>query len=187
MTPMICVPYASNCSTFNLLPVVNPSMACTKFPVAYNLPSPYNPNERFLPEELKLKRKAYEKRNVYKSIIRHTFKYIQDNNWHIIVMLRNQGFTIESIETALQDIELLAKQENEKGKPKNSRKTLNKMLESKSVYTYILKESLEIMINNWRSGTKGKVQRKNVQIYNQVCEEYYNKAISLLNKSASII
>ena len=124
--------------------------------------------------------KAYQRRNVYKSIIRHAFKYTQKNRKAVIQKLEKEGFEIWSIKSALKEIEYLVKQENEKGKPKNSKKSLERMLESKTVFTYILKDSLELMIEDWRMGSRNKVLQENLQIYKEVCQDYLNRINSII-------
>eukprot|EP00826_Nyctotherus_ovalis_P046029 TRINITY_DN5154_c0_g1_i15.p1 TRINITY_DN5154_c0_g1~~TRINITY_DN5154_c0_g1_i15.p1 ORF type:complete len:158 (+),score=24.71 TRINITY_DN5154_c0_g1_i15:48-476(+) len=118
-----------------------------------------------------------------KSIIRHTFKHVQKNRKEMVGLLKKEGFEIDEIEVAFKEIAYLAKQESERGKPKNSKKALGKMLESKTIYTYILRESLMVMIESWQNGAKGKVLRENLQTYKEVCQEYYNKITSLVNQS----
>lgn len=135
-----------------------------------------------LQENLKLSKRAYEKRNVYKSIIRHAFKHIRSNREVLVDILRKEGFALENILEAFDEIENLVRQENEKGKPKNAKKALEQMIESKCICAYILRESLRIMIENWNTGTKGKILRTNVQIYKEVCQDYHDRILDIISK-----
>eukprot|EP00826_Nyctotherus_ovalis_P052276 TRINITY_DN6605_c0_g1_i15.p1 TRINITY_DN6605_c0_g1~~TRINITY_DN6605_c0_g1_i15.p1 ORF type:complete len:173 (-),score=18.88 TRINITY_DN6605_c0_g1_i15:110-628(-) len=149
---------------------------------ARNLQSEPNRDDDSLQPSPKQSKRAYEKRNVYKSIIRHAFKYIRSNREVIVDILKKEGFTLESILEAFDEIENLVRQENEKGKPKNAKKALEQMIESKCICAYILRESLKIMIENWNTGNKGKILRTNVQIYKEVCQDYHDKILEIISK-----
>ena len=180
------VPYLSYLPRYTFIGHVQPLNShaeCNQFPLAINHSSENDSNKPSASQTLVRFRKAYERRNVYKSIIRHTFKYIQKNKEKIFKSLIKERFTRGSIESAMERIAELAKQENERGQPKGSKKALHEMLQSKTIYAYILRESLAVMIEDWKNGIIGKVLQENLHVYKQVCEEFYSRAMGLINKS----
>jgi len=183
MNPVPYLSYLPTCTFIGYVKPVNLHSEYNQFPLAMNHSSENNSNKPSASQSLVRFRKAYERRNVYKSIIRHTFKHIQKNKEKIFRLLIRERFTTGSIESAMERIAELAKQENERGKPKGSKKALAEMLQSKTIYAYILKESLAVMIEDWKNGINGKVLQENLQVYKQVCEEFYNRAMELINKS----
>lgn len=127
---------------------------------------------------------AYKRRNVYKAIIRRMFSYIQKEKSTVVEMLRRSGFSMEEIDSAFLYIRHLNDLDKQKGKSKRPQNTINVILETKTIYTYILKDTLWLMIQGWETGEKGKIMKDNVTIYKQVCENYYNRCIQLLTQPA---
>lgn len=176
MNSFVYLPYTSPYPFLNAMPLVP---EYDQFPISHLNQEQNIPSEDLVPP--KRHKNAYERRNVYKSIIRHTSKYIQKNRREVTNKLKKEKFGEESIQVAFQEIEVSAKRENEKGKPKNSKKSLEEMLASKTIYAHILKESLELMINNWQRGSKGKVLRENLQTYKEVCEGYLTRINNIIS------
>ena len=129
---------------------------------------------------LKINVNAYRRRNVYKAIIRRMFSCVQKNKRTIVTLLEANGFKIEEIESAFIYVNQLNELDKQKGKSKRPQSTINKMLERRTIYTFILKETLDSMISGWDSGQTGKIMKENVQIYKEVCMKYYNRCIELL-------
>jgi hypothetical protein len=129
---------------------------------------------------VKINVNAYRRRNVYKAIIRRMFSCVQKNKKGIVALLEANGFEIEEIESAFVYVNQLNELDKQKGKSKRPQSTINKMLERRTIYTFILKETLDSMINGWDSGQTGKIMKENVQIYKEVCMKYYNRCIELL-------
>lgn len=130
----------------------------------------------------RLKSKAYRRRNVYKSIIRHMHRFFRDNITGIAHMLSGNGFSKDEIEKAFQSVKQMSDRERFTGMPKKPKGTLNTILSSKNIYVYVLKESIEEMMNGWEE-RGSKIWEKNVEIYRGVCERYYSKCIKLLQQS----
>lgn len=126
------------------------------------------------------KTNAYKRRNVYKSVIRHMFSYVQCNKPTTTKMLTAQGFPQEEIDTAFSYISSLNTLDKQKGKTKRPQYMIRKMLDGKNIYVYILRETLTSMLTTFQSDTSGKVMRKNTFIYKEVCEEYLAKCSELL-------
>lgn len=127
---------------------------------------------------------AYKRRNVYKSIVRHMFSYIRKNRESILRVLEGNGFTMPQIEHAFFKVNYLNDLERQKGKSKKSQTTVKKMLQKKTIYTFILRETLYAMMQNWKQGKTGKISQENLTIYKEVCESYYNKCVQVLAQSA---
>lgn len=133
------------------------------------------------PPEVPPELKAYDKRNVYKSIIRHMSKFTHKYRLHFTTTLKREGFLTEEVETAFNKVTSWAEQEKHKGKPKASKKAIEEMLGVKNIYTYMLRETLHFMIQGWQDGRKNRILKKNVDIYKDVCEEYYGRVNELIN------
>lgn len=127
---------------------------------------------------------AYRRRNVYKSIIRHMLSYIQGNKLEITEMLITNGYLSEEIDKAFAYVAKLNEMDKQKGKSKRPQHTINKILKSKNIYIYILKETLYSMLNSWKSEKTSKVMKKNLYIYDEVCTIYYNRCIELISQKS---
>jgi hypothetical protein len=130
--------------------------------------------------EGKINGNAYKRRNVYKAIVRRMFSYIQKENDKVVALLTENGFSKEEIDSAFFYIRHLNDLDKQKGKSKRLQNTINGILEVKTVYTYILKETLWLMLRGWETGERGKIMSDNVSIYKEVCENYFNRCIQLL-------
>jgi len=139
-----------------------------------------NDDSSLYQNSLKINVNAYRRRNVYKAIIRRMFSCVQKNKRAIVTLLEANGFKIEEIESAFIYVNQLNELDKQKGKSKRPQSTINKMLERRTIYTFILKETLDSMISGWDSGQTGKIMKENVQIYKEVCMKYYNRCIELL-------
>eukprot|EP00826_Nyctotherus_ovalis_P046030 TRINITY_DN5154_c0_g1_i4.p1 TRINITY_DN5154_c0_g1~~TRINITY_DN5154_c0_g1_i4.p1 ORF type:complete len:148 (-),score=30.11 TRINITY_DN5154_c0_g1_i4:48-491(-) len=138
MKSLVYVPCVPGYSFYNGLPSVPPLLGYSQAPPVYDIHPQYCRNEDSVQQVCRTPKRAYEKRNVYKSIIRHTFKHVQKNRKEMVGLLKKEGFEIDEIEVAFKEIAYLAKQESERGKPKNSKKALGKMLESKTIYLSLI-------------------------------------------------
>jgi hypothetical protein len=127
------------------------------------------------------KANAYKRRNVYKSIIRHMFSYIQKNKSKVAAMLLTKGFINTEISTAFDYISSLNVLDKQKGKAKRPQNTIKTILETRNIHVYILKETLDAMLSALKTELAGRVMRKNTKIYKEVCEEYYNRCLELLS------
>ena len=124
---------------------------------------------------------GYGKRNVYKSILRHMSKHIKNSNISLQNLLNSLGYTQQDIEHAFCKINYANSVEKGTEIYKKARCILDKILEKKSIYGFILKDSLEEMINNIQEKKLGKITAKNAKIYIEVCKAYYKALISILS------
>lgn len=132
------------------------------------------------------KANAYKRRNVYKSVIRHMFSYIQKNKGRVTNTLMNEGYTRKEVNDSFLYISSLNDLDKQKGKAKRPQNTIKSMLENKNINVYILKETLSLMLGTLNSGLTGKVMRKNTKIYKEVCQEYYNRCLELLSSRTNL-
>ncbi len=127
---------------------------------------------------------AYRRRNVYKSIIRHTFAYVRKNREDIISILQAGGFSMSEIEHAFFKINYYNDEERQAGGRKRSQNIVRNIVAKKSIYVYILCEALNAMLKRWEQGAYGKVTRKNATIYKDVCKKYYDETVRVLGRPA---
>lgn len=123
----------------------------------------------------------YKYRNVYKSIIRRMSANIQENKKQLTDFLIGMRFTLEDIEHAYSKVLCSKDTERKSGNKKMGPKLINDAVKDVTVYTYILKEALERMLNDWEDDKLGKVSKKNIETYKKVCIAYYEKVKKLLN------
>lgn len=125
------------------------------------------------------KSRAYRPRNVYKSIIRHIYSYTRKHCRKIIKVLSGLGYSREDIEHAFFEIGSYIESKKNKAKCKFF-SALQKMVEHRSIYTYILKETLTTMIDEWKQGNRGKIAEENLDVYRSICVSYYKDAVRVI-------
>lgn len=180
---MMKVSYAPACPWWSIPPVL-PPIRRTYFDsnsVNQRYKTPLLPIPSLSQSAHKLNLRAYDKRNVYKSIIRHMLKLIKKNSRHFVTILKDSKFELEEIEESFRDVKYWAEQEKQKGKPKASKRAIEKMLTTKTIHSYILRETLKCMIQGWQNGNRKRILQENFDIYKEVCEEYYRKVDKLIN------
>ncbi len=127
---------------------------------------------------------TYKHRNVYKSVIRHMYSYIRKQRNEVVVILQAAGFPMRDVEHSFYEIGCYNDMERQKGKKKISQSLVKKIATDKSIYTYILRETLHLMLKSWDSGKFGRLTNKNVTTYKDVCQKYYNETVRVLGGPA---
>jgi hypothetical protein len=127
---------------------------------------------------------SYESRNVYKSLIRHIFSYTRKNRETIVDILLQSGYTMSEIEHAFYKINCYNELEREKAFKKKAQATIRKMMGAKTIYTYILRETLNALLINWSKGKLGKISEKNCEVYKEVCGRFYQETVEILGEPA---
>ncbi len=129
---------------------------------------------------------AYEARNVYKSVVRYLVTNIKRNRDHMDKMLVREGFSEDEIAGALEEIGRFKDTQRPKDIERNSQARVERMLRTKSIFTYILRETLIIMLDKWRQGDYGQLSLANSSIYIAACKKFCERANKLLidNKPA---
>ena len=126
---------------------------------------------------------SYANRNVYKSILRNIEAYIKNNEADVVNILTKNGYTRNDIVKAFVKIGNYNKNERKRGNTKLSQLLIKKMLTKKTIYTYILRETLYAMIQQTERGTLGKIEEKSYKLYYDVSSKLYRETINLLGKS----
>lgn len=122
----------------------------------------------------------YKYRNVYKSIIRRMSTHVHENRKQMTDFLLKAGFTSEDIEHGITKVTCCKDTERKSGSKKMGPRLINEAVKSITVYTYILREALEGMLDDWNDEKLGKVAKKNIETYKKVCKAYYDKVKKLL-------
>lgn len=127
---------------------------------------------------------AYERRNIYKSFIRHIYCYTRKNREEIVEILLKAGYNMREVEHAFFVITSYQEHDKKEIKLKTSQSIIDSMIADKSIYTIILREALFAMMKNWEYRKIGKISKKNEKIYKDVCQKYYTEAVNLLHQPA---
>lgn len=125
---------------------------------------------------------SYKNRNVYKSILRNLEAYVKNNNSDICQILTQNGYTTEEMEHAFAKIRSYNTDERKRGYSKQSQSLIKKMLMKKTIYTYILRETLFAMKQNSEKGKLGRIDEKSYDLYFEVSTILYNEAVRILGK-----
>ncbi len=128
--------------------------------------------------------KSYLYRNVYKSVLRNMYSYFKNNKDEIIRILKDSGFSEADIEHAFFKITYYNDNERKKGSRKMSQKIVKKILTKRSVYLYILRETLNAMLRNEQDGKLGRVVKRNYEAYTEVCKACYEETVRILGQPA---
>ena len=123
---------------------------------------------------------AYRSRNVYKSIVRHLYTYVKESKEGLTKTLKEVGFGDEEICGAFSEIEAYRNVYRPKDIERNSQVRIEKMLEKKSIFTFILRETLQSMIHDWQQGKYGQLSKTNCTIYLAACTKFYDETLKLL-------
>ena len=127
---------------------------------------------------------AYKRRNVYKSIVRHMFSYVRKNRDDILLILRNLGYSIPEIEHAFFKVNYYNDEERQRGGKKKSQNIVKNIVVKNTIYVPILRETLFAMMKRWEDGKYGKVSKRNLAVYKEVCRKYYDETVRLLGKGS---
>lgn len=123
---------------------------------------------------------SYMKRNVYKSIVRAMFRYVKIYRAEIIKDLMANNFDQLSINQAFMEISLLNRKDAIWKNQKNSQAALINMVSIRKPCTYILRETIRKMVEEWKKGSIGRISKKNMGIYMEVYKDFYAKASKTL-------
>ena len=127
---------------------------------------------------------AYKRRNVYKSVVRHMFSYVRKNRDDILSILKNIGYSIPEIEHAFFKVNYYNDEERQRGGKKRSQNIVKNIVAKNTIYVPILRETLFAMMKRWEDGKYGKVSKRNLTVYKEVCRKYYDETVRLLGKSS---
>ncbi len=126
--------------------------------------------------------RAYESRNVYKSIVRGIYGLVKKDKERLRTILRKEGYSDPEMEDAFDQISRYRVADKPKEIEKNAQVKIEKMLEAKTIYTYILRETLVTMIYKWEQGDLGQLSEANKEIYLEACKQFLVQVDELLRK-----
>jgi len=127
--------------------------------------------------------KSYKYRNVYKSVVRHMNSYANKYKAEIKTILFNAGYEDEEIESTYLKLNHYNEIERQKGCKKMAAKLVKYATTSKTPYSYILKETLEDIKKNLENGRSGKIIKKNLAVYKEICNNCYEKVLKILDSN----
>ena len=127
---------------------------------------------------------AYKSRNVYKTIVRHMHTYTRKNREDIIKIILNAGFSMTQVEHAFFKIDYWCNLERENGNRNYAQGIVKKIFAKKTIYTLILRETLNTLLHCWNLGDFGKITRKNREIYMKACQKFYAESVAILGQPA---
>ena len=110
----------------------------------------------------------------------------QNKQEFLINSLMNLGYQLETIKRAFKYISDCSETERIIGVRKMGPNLLKESTKTYSIYTCILKFSVEEMISNWNSSSYGRLSLKNIEMYRMVCKMFLQKADNLINENLSI-
>lgn len=122
---------------------------------------------------------TYKCRNVFKSIIRHMYSFSKRSRNSLTQLLSKEGYLKAEIEQAYVKLNYYNDTERHNGIKKQSKQIIREMVEKRSIYTDILRITLEDMISKWTDGKLGRVAENNIKIYEEICTAYYKEAKNL--------
>eukprot|EP00826_Nyctotherus_ovalis_P038778 TRINITY_DN3654_c0_g1_i14.p1 TRINITY_DN3654_c0_g1~~TRINITY_DN3654_c0_g1_i14.p1 ORF type:complete len:120 (-),score=24.81 TRINITY_DN3654_c0_g1_i14:197-556(-) len=99
-----------------------------------------------------------------------------------MAMLRVRGFSENEIANAFLCISQLRELDKTKGVAKRQQDSINFMVRKKTIYTFILKETLQGLMEGWEAGNRGRIMKNNVQVYMAVCKEYHRRCSEILTQ-----
>ena len=123
----------------------------------------------------------HNKRNVYKSMMRSMLKYLKSNSKNIMENLLEKGFTIKEIENAFDWIYGHFENNQNKGVQKKFQSTFKNIAKKKSIYTYILKDALEMKIESWKESFPSTMSKDNQFTYINLYLFHYEQICKLLS------
>lgn len=123
----------------------------------------------------------YKYRNVFKAVIRRMHTCIRKNKSGLVQILQTANFTFGEIERAFTRIAYYKNAERKSGKKRMSVRMIKEATQERSIYTFILKDALTSMLQDWNEGKLGRLTERNVTTYKKVCGSYLNQIAELLS------
>jgi len=94
--------------------------------------------------------------------------------------LVEKGFTRPGIKCAFTRITTLKNAERKNGKKRTGINLIKQAAQEYSIYTYILRDALDSMLNNWKAKKLGRLTERNLKTYRKVCNAYHQCVKKLL-------
>eukprot|EP00826_Nyctotherus_ovalis_P049792 TRINITY_DN6040_c0_g1_i6.p1 TRINITY_DN6040_c0_g1~~TRINITY_DN6040_c0_g1_i6.p1 ORF type:complete len:219 (+),score=5.42 TRINITY_DN6040_c0_g1_i6:589-1245(+) len=123
--------------------------------------------------------KSYRRRNVCKSVLRRICQSVKSDKEIILKALREARYREEAIEKGYHEVLAFFDTEKQREVSERAHLVLEAILKKKTVHTFILRDMLSKMLEEWKSGENGKIAGKNLEIYKNVCTYYYERALQI--------
>ena len=123
----------------------------------------------------------FNRRNVFKSIIRNLSKYARNNHMALTKTLTDAGYVISDIEHALVDATWYKDIEGKKERNK-FKNLVDNIVKAKTPLTYILRDSLISMLQKFEMGNTKKITTENLVEYKKICMDYLVKSNNVLDE-----
>eukprot|EP00826_Nyctotherus_ovalis_P067069 TRINITY_DN9996_c0_g1_i18.p1 TRINITY_DN9996_c0_g1~~TRINITY_DN9996_c0_g1_i18.p1 ORF type:complete len:111 (+),score=32.75 TRINITY_DN9996_c0_g1_i18:173-505(+) len=94
--------------------------------------------------------------------------------------LKTQGFEEQKIKIAFETIRQYRPPDRPKDIERKSQYRVEQILESKTIFTYILRETLVFMLDKWKNGKYGQLYKANSQLYIEGSEKLLNEVEEML-------
>lgn len=124
---------------------------------------------------------AFRYRNVYKFILRNMRVYAKEALTNLTKFLESKGFCEIEIKTAFEAVMQYKPKEFPSEIIRKPKIKLDEIVKSKSIYAYILKESLDFMIEKLENKGFTQIQDDNLKVYIEACNDYLRRANNILD------
>lgn len=128
---------------------------------------------------------AYRYRNVFKCILRTMHRLAEERGGDLMEKLLEKGLSKSDIAKAFDEIKRFRSKDFPAEICKKSKIKVEGMLEKKSVQTYILKESLQEILNKLQNDESTQILPFNKLVYIEACTEYIERTNKALNDGPS--
>lgn len=125
--------------------------------------------------------RGYRKRNVCKAILRRICQRIKSDREGILQVLYDAGYRDDSLKSALGELLVFYNTKRQKEISEHAHRVIEKLVETRTVYTFILKDTIGKMLEDWAEGNNGKIGESNIDYYKIVSRYYYEKALKIIN------
>eukprot|EP00826_Nyctotherus_ovalis_P058713 TRINITY_DN8096_c0_g1_i3.p1 TRINITY_DN8096_c0_g1~~TRINITY_DN8096_c0_g1_i3.p1 ORF type:complete len:245 (-),score=36.33 TRINITY_DN8096_c0_g1_i3:177-911(-) len=124
---------------------------------------------------------AYDYRNVYKSVIRHLYNFTKTNKKKLREILKSKGYEDKKIRIAFETIRQYRPPDRPKDIERKSQYRIEQIIKAKSIFTFILKETLVFMLDKWEDGEFGQLFEANTQLYVDACKKLLDEVNRVLS------
>lgn len=129
---------------------------------------------------------SYKYRNVFKSIIRKMNTLTSRKTKQITSKLKELGYSSDTIEKTIQHIYECTEIERKNGIKKMAPNLIRSSTKTLSIYTHILKYSIQEMLSDWDAKEIGRLSQKNIELYKHLCKLCLDSADKLIKSKFQI-
>lgn len=118
--------------------------------------------------------RSFMRRNICKAILRRISQVTKKDLPNTIKLAKEAGCKSSLIEYAFFDVY------ERKEAYERAQVVVEKVLEEKTVHTFLLRDILSKMLEELKDGDNGRIKGKNLEAYKRVCKYYYDRAVEVL-------